>query len=89
VPAVFFLLLIISIQLGKRTMSELRGTLCIYTFLVCLFVIYQPKAVIGEDGIPVPLGLGPGKTLFHIQTVMIFFALLSAIIRSWIRSKFM
>lgn len=63
-------------------MSDLSKTLCIYAVLVSLFILYQPRAVINDDGMPVPLGLGPGKTLFHVQTIMIFLALISIVLQS-------
>ena len=57
-------------------------TITFYCGLVCALLIYQPRIVFELDGTPVPLGLGPGKTLFHMQTVMIIFALISVVFTS-------
>lgn len=62
-------------------MSDSR-IITIYTALTCLLLMYQPRLVFELDGRPVPIGLGPGKTLFHMQTVMVIFALFSVVLAS-------
>jgi len=61
--------------------STLSKTIIIYALFVAMFVAYQPKAVFQDDGSPTPLGLGAGKTLFHVQTMMIFFSLLAVVVQ--------
>lgn len=63
-------------------MASVRSTITVYCVLACALLIYQPRIVFELDGTPVPLGLGPGKTLFHMQTIMIIFAMLSVGIAS-------
>lgn len=59
----------------------------IYTVLTCILLLYQPRLVFDMDGRPVPIGLGSGKTLFHMQTVMILFAIFSVALASKLNTR--
>jgi len=60
-------------------MKKCETAILLYSLFASLLIFFQPRAIF-RKGKPVPIGLGRGKTLFHMQTVMIFLALFSLIL---------